>query len=217
MDQVVHNIFPTAVMEFKLPFDTATIKTQLETYNSQLKPHAVFDGNATTTTDEAFHLLADPQFDGLRIEFDKCIKEYSKVMGFKPQTIQNSWFNVMNKGATLGPHVHRASIISGGYYPKCPEGSVGLTFRSPLEPYNKINLTRLAKDLVSDIYEDFKSFELYDKDTEYNAKECTFPVREGHLLLWPSWFQHETKVNTTNERYVISFNTIIKGNYAQHE
>ena len=50
MDQVVHNIFPTAVMEFKLPFDTATIKTQLETYNSQLKPHAVFDGNATTTT-----------------------------------------------------------------------------------------------------------------------------------------------------------------------
>ena len=59
MDQVVHNIFPTAVMEFKLPFDTATIKTQLETYNSQLKPHAVFDGNATTTTDEAFVLFLD--------------------------------------------------------------------------------------------------------------------------------------------------------------
>ena len=138
-------------------------------------------------------------------------------MGFKPQTIQNSWFNVMNKDSKLNPHVHRASIISGGYYPKCPEGSVGLTFKSPLEPYNVTNMARLAKDLVSHIYEDFKTYGLYDKDTEYNARECTFPVREGHLLLWPSWFQHETKVNTTNERYVISFNTIIKGNYAQHE
>ena len=217
MDQVVHNIFPTAVMEFKLPFDTARIKTELEQYNSQLKPHAVFDGNATTTTDEAGHLLSKPQFGDLKIEFDKCIQEYSKVMGFKPQTIQNSWFNVMNKDSKLNPHVHRASIISGGYYPKCPEGSVGLTFKSPLEPYNVTNMARLAKDLVSHIYEDFKTYGLYDKDTEYNARECTFPVREGHLLLWASWFQHETKVNTTNERYVISFNTIIKGNYAQHE
>ena len=77
MDQVVHNIFPTAVMEFKLPFDTATIKTQLETYNSQLKPHAVFDGNATTTTDEEFHLLADPQFDGLRIAVSPIVNNYA--------------------------------------------------------------------------------------------------------------------------------------------
>ena len=65
--------------------------------------------------------------------------------------------------------------------------------------------------------EPYKMCELYDTTTEYNKGEWEFPIREGHLLLWPSWFQHETKVNTTNERYVISFNTIIKGNYAQHE
>jgi len=186
---IVHNIFPMAVMEFKPPIDTVKLITELETYNSNLRPHSSLDGNATSIYDPACNLLLEPQFNTLKLEIDKCIKEFSTVIGYVDDLmIVNSWFSIMNKGSRLRRHNHKASIISGAYHPKCPDGSVGLTFNNPLEPY--------------------KMCELYDKDTEYNANECTFPVREGHLILFPSWLEHETKINTTtNERYVMSFNT----------
>ena len=178
-----------AVMEFKPPIDTVKLITELETYNSNLRPHSSLDGNATSIYDPACNLLLEPQFNTLKLEIDKCIKEFSTVIGYVDDLmIVNSWFSIMNKGSRLRRHNHKASIISGAYHPKCPDGSVGLTFNNPLEPY--------------------KMCELYDKDTEYNANECTFPVREGHLILFPSWLEHETKINTTtNERYVMSFNT----------
>lgn len=186
---VVHNIFPMAVMEFKLPIDTVRLTTELETYNSNLRPHSSLDGDATSIYDPALNLLLEPQFNTLKLEIDKRIKELSTLIGYVDDLmIVNSWFSIMNKGSKLRSHAHKGSIISGAYYPKCPDGSVGLTFTNPLELY--------------------KMCELYDKDTEYNANECTFPVREGHLLLWPSWLQHgTTNINNTNERHVISFNT----------
>jgi len=186
---VVHNIFPIAVMEFKLPIDTVGVITELEADHSNLRPYSSLDGDAATTGYNARNLLLAPQFNTLKLEIDKRIKALGTLIGYVDDLmIVNSWFSIMNKGSKLRSHAHKGSIISGAYYPKCPDGSVGLTFTNPLELY--------------------KMCELYDKDTEYNANECTFPVREGHLLLWPSWLQHgTTNINNTNERHVISFNT----------
>ena len=50
--------------------------------------------------------------------------------------------------------------------------------------------------------------ELYSTVTEFNAAKTILPVQEGYLFLFPSWLEHGTNTNTTNERYVISFNTI---------
>ena len=186
---VVHNIFPIAVMEVKLPIDTVGVITELETYHSNLRPYSALDGDAATTGyDPASNFLLAPQFNTLKLEIDKRIKELGTLIGYVDDLmIVNSWFSIMNKDSKLRPHTHKGSIISGAYYPKCPDGSVGLTFTNPLEPY--------------------KMCELYDTTTEYNKGEWEFPIREGHLLLWPSWLQHGTNINNTNERYVISFNT----------
>jgi len=185
---VVHTVFPIVVMEFKLPIDTVKVITELEADHSNLRPYASLDGDAATTGYDARNLLLAPQFNTLKLEIDKCIKALGTYYGYTDDlVIVNSWYSIMNKGSRLRRHAHKGSIISGAYYPKCPDGSVGLHFNNPLEPY--------------------KMADLPDTDTEYNKGVQLFPVREGHLIVFPSWLEHETDINNTNERYVMSFNT----------
>jgi len=196
MDKIAsHEIFPNlrkhialTVMEFKLSLDTDKIKTELDKYKSYLNSRNFLNGQAGTSFNENFDLLLAPQFKDLRNEFEKCLNVYAEEIGYKDIEITESWFNIMTQGSKVVTHIHNASIISGSYYPIYPEGSAGLTFFNPLKPYKLC------------------------EDPEYNAPEYTFPVCEGDLLLFPSWFEHGTKINTTtNERYVVAFNTNIMG------
>ena len=39
-------------------------------------------------------------------------------------------------------------------------------------------------------------------------KDVTVPATEGYLYLFPSWLKHGSKINTTDNRMVVSFNTL---------
>ena len=185
----IHNIFPLAVMEFRIlcsPNDHITEK--LEAYKPSMKDHPLLEGGGKSTYNPYDSILDKPEFAELRREFEQRLKEYGKLLGLREFEMINSWFSIMEKDTSLKMHRHQASLISGAYYPKCPEGSVGLTFKNPLQPY--------------------KMCELYSEVTGYNAMEAILPAKEGHLYLFPSWLEHGTKTNTTDERYVISFNTM---------
>ena len=93
----------------------------------------------------------------------------------------------MNKDASLKQHTHRGSVVSGAYYPKYPLNSAPLTLTNPLEVH--------------------KMCELYDGITKFTAGKVELPVQEGYLYLFPSWLEHGVRSNTTEERYVISFDT----------
>ncbi len=175
-------------MEFKIPLDTKKLQEDLEKYKNIMKTHPLLEGGGASTYGPYDRILENEEFYSLNSAFKICIKEYKELSGLRELEIGNSWLSIMNKNVSLKEHRHQASIISGAYYPKCPVNSVGLTFNNPLEPYMMC--------------------ELYSKVTEFNAAKTLLPVQEGYLFLFPSWLEHGTNTNTTNERYVISFNTI---------
>ena len=71
-----------------------------------------------------------------------------------------------------------------------PEGDHGnLYMISPLIPY--------------------KMCETHLKQTPYTLYEFDVPIKNNHLYIFPSWLEHGSRVNNTNQdRFTVSFNTI---------
>ena len=46
-------------------------------------------------------------------------------------------------------------------------------------------------------------------ETLYNAAIIKKTRKEGSLILFPSWLEHYTDENTTDNRVTVSFNTIL--------
>ena len=189
----IHTLFPLPVMEFKIKCPPEYITRKCDMYKGKMHDHALIDGEGKSTWSPNDSILYEPEFGELKKEFIDCLSEYGKLLGLQEFVLTNSWLSIMNNGTSLKMHRHEASLISGAYYPKCPQGSVGLSFRNPLLPH--------------------KMCELHNNLTAYNAVESVLPANEGYLYLFPSWLEHGTKVNMTAERYVISFNTMHKGDY----
>ena len=83
--------------------------------------------------------------------------------------------------------LQEGSVVSGAYYPSAPKEAAHLVFHSPISMYR-----------MNDVFEAEN-----DRNTYFNF----FPVQESILYIFPSWLQHETEINTVEDRYVLSFNT----------
>ena len=99
-----------------------------------------------------------------------------------------SWFNILQKGQSVNLHRHEVSVVSAAYYIKVDKDSAGLNFKSPLDPY--------------------RMHEFFVKNTEYNIKNVEVACEQGSLYLFPSWLEHYTNPNQTDDRITISFNTM---------
>lgn len=155
------------------------------------KEHLYLEGPGKSTYDKTEGKVLDldiPLIQTLKTELQNCVDLYAQKTALVKTIITQSWCSTMNQGSSLVFHRHEASVISGAYYPKVPQGSVGLTFESPIEMY--------------------KMAEVYNDITEYNMKDVTVPATEGYLYLFPSWLKHGSKINTTDNRMVVSFNTL---------
>lgn len=188
---IVHNIFPTSVMEFDLnnSIDTKLLWNEIKTMQIEDHPLLTKGGKSSYFPGNADLLdLEIPLISKLRKEIEKSLEIYTNQVGLIPVILTNSWLSIMNKNSSLLSHRHEASTLSGAYYPNVPEGSVGLTFTNPLKPY--------------------RMCEIYAKSTEYSADEGTMPVKQGVLYIWPSWLEHKSETNNVDDRAVISFNTV---------
>jgi len=188
---IVHELFPTTVMEFDLNphVDTKLLWNELK--DLKMEEHSLLtDGGSSTYFPGNSHLLdvSNPLIQKLRTQIEKCLDEYTTTVGLISTTISNSWLSVMNKDTELLPHRHEASVLSGAYYPKVPQGSVGLTVLNPLKPYTMCMTNQ--------------------KTTRLNAEHATVPAREGVLYIFPSWLEHRSEPNQSDSRAVISFNTL---------
>ena len=126
-------------------------------------------------------------YPDLRELLQKCVNIYAEQMNLSDMFISNSWMNSMTPGSRVKPHRHEGSVISGAYYPKVADGSASLIFHSPISMYR-----------MNDVFKG---------ETDINTYFNYFPAQENVLYLFPSWLTHETEVNDTEERYVLSFNT----------
>lgn len=101
---------------------------------------------------------------------------------------QNMWANRNGPGDFNTQHVHPNSFLSGSYYLAVPEGSGHITFCDPVRERTIAPYPLRPGSM-------------------HHASRFKMPVREGLLLIFPSWLPHEVPPNRSAAmRYSIAFN-----------
>ena len=136
-----------------------------------------------------FDPLGAPASQDILKAFQECLNHYADKMGNWPCVISGGWYNVLPKGGFTERHRHESSVVSGAFYIKLPEGDCGNFYVvSPLQQY-MMCMHFIKKSIYGDYFYDV-------------------PIKENHLYLFPSWLEHGSRVNNTDDdRITVSFNT----------
>ena len=105
----------------------------------------------------------------------------------KMNMIQNCMINP--PGSRNNIHTHPYNYLSGVYYLKVPPKSGNLVF---LEPKPQAEVLSPPKKKEASIH---------------TAHSVDFEPKQNTLIFFPSWLQHEVKINNSNQdRVILSFN-----------
>ena len=104
--------------------------------------------------------------------------------------ITQSWLNKNKPGESHHPHAHQNSYLSGVLYISCLQND-------SINIHNR--LYRMCNDMKFPI----------KKTTIWNSAAALVNVKEGDLIIFPSWVPHHVDVNETKDvdRISLSFNT----------
>ncbi len=136
---------------------------------------------------DAFRPLAQCMAAASRgvLDFLKC-----KYEDFE---ITDCWANTNASGQSHQIHTHPNNLLSGVYYVRAPGNCGDIVFHDPRQQ---------AIVLIPTVTE----------RTPFNAAKHNIPPKEGRLLVFPSWFQHNVETNESDvERISISFNIMLRG------
>jgi len=144
-----------------------------------------------TTLNTADQLHLAPEFAELAEIIAGEARAFADALGINhqayPLRYQDCWFNIYGPKDGQEIHIHPNSVISGSYYLKAPEGCSGIMFHAPMADTMFVPPLREINAL--------------------NTKGAEMPVREGALVLFPSWLKHSVRPSpATDERISISFN-----------
>ena len=99
------------------------------------------------------------------------------------------WGIINPPGSRNNIHTHPYNYLSGVYYLKVPKKSGNLVFLNP----------RPQDEVLSPPKKKEASIHL--------AHSVDYEPKENSLIFFPSWLQHEVKINTSNkDRVILSFN-----------
>ena len=117
----------------------------------------------------------------------KSVLKFLRV-GYDAFEITGCWANVLAKGAAHKPHSHPNNFLSGVYYLRTHPGTDTINFHDPR------NQTGIIRPPVVEL-------------TAENTDQVVVTVKNGTLLIFPSYLQHSVDANTSGEeRISISFN-----------
>ena len=109
-------------------------------------------------------------------------------IGYDAFEITGCWANVLAKGAAHKAHSHPNNFLSGVYYVRTHPGTDTINFHDPR------NQTGIIRPPVTEL-------------TAENTDQVVVRVKNGTLLLFPSYLQHSVDANLSEEERVsISFN-----------
>jgi|TARA_B110000495_G_C22979734_1_gene575810 uncharacterized protein (TIGR02466 family) len=128
-------------------------------------------------------------YPDLKKRIQNAVNQYSTKTGLEQSEITHSWYGVYDEGGSITRHMHRSSIISGAYYPYIEKGFTEICFENPTATLNSI-------------------WPIVDP-SEWNVEGKAIGVKQGMLVLFPSWMYHYTTANTSGTRCVVSFNTYV--------
>jgi uncharacterized protein (TIGR02466 family) len=136
--------------------------------------------------------LNEQVFAGLNKKIQQHFLTYIKSIPLNNQfKISSMWANVNGYKDYNLIHTHGDSVISGVYYLKTPKDSGNLFFINP------------ASEAIEYLWE-----YCIEEYTQQNSPRWTIPVKEGSLVLFPSWLKHgvEPNLNKKEDRISIAFN-----------
>ena len=151
--------------------------------------HGAIVGDGVSTYSS--NILKDfPSFidKNIKDRLEDQVNKYGMIYGVGNNLkVNNIWSNIQNSGSALNEHCHPNSFISGALYINVND-SCSITFHNP---NNYIYFTHIVERTVF-------SFEWHQ-----------YPVKNGDLLLFPSWLRHghSDHINEMDNRVVISFNS----------
>ena len=185
-------LFPTLVWKVQLERATyapinARIKAKLEEV-ARATPGLPASGKLQT--DQRLHTL--PEFQALNAVIYRAaagVLDYLKVV-YHGLEITGCWANMSPTGDGHKAHTHPNNYLSGVYYVQTHEGANRISFDDPRPQANVISPAT-------------------SESTDENAGQIHVNVREGMLLLFPSWLQHLVPPNHSERmRISVAFNVM---------
>ncbi len=126
----------------------------------------------------------------------RCVLDFLKI-GEAAFEITGCWANMNPPDAAHGIHNHPNNFLSGVYYVQTNKGADTINFHDPRSQ------TEIIKPPVTGL-------------TAENTDQVVVKVRNGALLIFPSWLAHSVDANRSDEtRISISFNAMFSG-YAEN-
>ena len=129
-------------------------------------------------------------------EIDKYTKDYLKVDDNIEFYITTSWINKHEPDDYAVVHHHTNSIFSGVYYIRQPRWSGDFMIHENSMTPNVCNRVMLT----------------YKEMTDTTTSHYQIQVKDGLLLLFPSFLMHSVEKNKSpHDRYSLGFNVFVKG------
>ena len=192
-----YNLFPTPITVIE-QFLTETQCNDIISYCQTLPMQAhdaLTDESTSSFYSEPKKLIQDisngvDSCKDLELDLNNYLVDYSMISGFQGIAIDNSWINIQKKNSKLKKHSHPLSSISGALYLKVDSNSSKIYFYNP-NPFIQFSKTTGS--------------------TPYVSESAWFEPKVGDLILFPSWLMHgsDSDINNTEDRTVLSFNTIL--------
>ena len=111
--------------------------------------------------------------------------------------VVSMWINKHKSNQNHPPHMHRASLLSGIYFPCKNNNYPDLNF---LRPY-AVPFLPITKKL-----------------NNINSNTCNLPYVKNRIYMFPSYIYHFVNVNNSlNTRITIAFDVLLRGVYGEQQ
>lgn len=183
-------LFPTLIWKMQLSPETyepinAKIAAKLQALAAST-PGLATDGKLQT--DQTLHHL--PEFQELVEIINGAatgVLDFLRII-YDSVEITGCWANISPPGDGHRPHTHPNNYLSGVYYVQTQDGANTISFDDPRPQTNVI------APATSEI-------------TDENAGQIHITTRNGLLVLFPSWIQHQVPPNRSRQaRISIAYN-----------
>ncbi len=190
MDYKIIDIFPTAVMKFKI--NRNFTKDELNFVN--MHENIYYPNSGNKYSKNTFILNENEMLD-INKFCNEALQTYFKNV-INPITntsikITQSWLNYTKLNGFHHEHDHPNSIISGVFYFSADK----------------------SKDIISFRKSDYKQIQiLYKEANDYNTMQTDIKVESGDLVLFPSNISHYVpQTENSKTRISLAFNSFVYG------
>jgi len=200
---IKHDLFITDVWEFDFPYHNE-FKPQVLEFAASCKAqeHIQQSGNPSLSSYGGDELNFDEErslFSFFKTQTFKLLKKVEEIHDWDEGEWErfDPWLNVNQKGNFNPPHAHPGNDYSGCYYVSFPENSGLIHFLDPRPQHRFSSPNPQSKENEN----------WYRSDNPYDTSLFTYKIKEGKIVIFPSWLTHYVDPNPTDSlRISIPFN-----------